>query len=48
MTKPPTVATSGYLNRPLRTIEQAERDMSQRGTVIRRLMMSIPFLRVTK
>lgn len=45
MTNPPIVATSCYLNRPLRTLEQAERDMGRQGNAVRRLLMTIPFSR---
>lgn len=42
MTKPPTVATSDYLNRPPRTLAEVERDRPE--SKIRRLLMDTPFL----
>lgn len=41
----PIVASSGYLNRPLRTLEQVERERDMPENKIRRLLMSIPFPR---
>lgn len=41
-------ATSDYLNRPLRTLAEAERDRGRPENAIRRLLMDIPFLRDAK
>lgn len=41
-------ATSDYLNRPLRTLAEAERDLGRPENAIRRLLMHIPFLKDTK
>lgn len=41
-------ATSDYLNRPLRTLAEAERDRERPENAIRRMLMDIPFLRSVK
>lgn len=38
-------ATSDYLNRPLRTIAEAERDRDRPENAIRRMLMDITFLK---
>lgn len=38
-------ATSDYLNRPLRTLAEAERDRGVPENAIRQMLMDIPFLR---